>query len=261
MERRVWNKTVILALAGILSNIIALAIVFVPQQLEGKQLNLAWSSPQGVTVIALVVINVSLLVVGIVMKERHLSLRDKTALVHERQHTLSRLQDSIARRLRIARTLETKAEKLPLSQYWERYLKNTYPYIVRSNRPQNPTEIVSALARKRFVWNNLYYAELKEEDGNYKRSVDTYHIEYSKLDERATKALEKRLRWLWTSEHSCTSAQIYAAISMGNKKVTNVPMGYRGGLWGKHKTVDAFQQALVDVQRDISKLKEGIDLL
>lgn len=260
MDNKFWNKTIVLGAAGILSNIIALALLFVPQNGEDRVLNLAWSSPQGIVVIVLIAINVTLFFVGIFMKERNLSFNDKKALVEERQQTLLKLQLSIESRLKAARTLITKAEKLSLMQYWEKYLKHTFPYIFTKRTPKTPLEITNHLVRHRFVWNNLYYRELKENDGNYHQVKDNYEINLSKVDDRAKKLLKPALDWLWIFEQWTNSTQIYASISMKNKKIPNVPLGYRWGLYGKHKSNETLQSCVDRVESKIGSLKRGEDL-
>ena len=109
MENRFWNKTVILGTAGILTNIIALVFFFIPQTGDDGLSQLIWSSPQGIAVIILVTINIILFVVGIIMKEKHLSLRDRQALVERRQDTLGRLENALHTRLEALRPLIVKA--------------------------------------------------------------------------------------------------------------------------------------------------------
>ncbi len=260
MERRFWNKTVILDIASIVSNLAALGIMFIPQRGEDKMTILNWQSPQGILVIALIATSVVLVIIGIFLKDTHLSFNDKKALIQERSRSLAELRSHIDSRLRAAQPLMNKAERLPLLEYWKMYLKNTYPYIVTRQTPKTPLEIANALRKHNFLWNNEYYGELKEQDGNYKRVLNNYHMSLAKVDRRSRKILTPSLNGLWRLEHWSNSCQIFGTISMKNKGIPNTPTGYSGGLKGKHMAAGGFQTALTDVQNKIGELMRGEDL-
>lgn len=256
MPSRKWNRAIILGLAGILSNIIALAFFFIPQKGE-HIVSIDWGSPQGVTVLVLIPINIILFVVGIFMKERTLSFNDRKALIEERQLYLPKLRLSIENRLRAMTPLIKKAETLPLIQYWEKYLKHTYPYVVTRRKPSKPLEITNSLFRHGFLWNNLYYQELKEKETPYRQVVDNYNILIAK---NTDSKLKDKLDVLWKIEHSASSSQIFASLSMNNKGIPNTPMGLRGGLRGKHFSKENFQNGVTDIENRISELLRGDDL-
>jgi hypothetical protein len=258
MGNTFWNKTNILGLAGLLAYAVTFLVLLIPFKGEPSVSLVDWRSPLGIIVICLFVTSIGLYIWGIL--KRSLSFNDKKALVEGRRQTLSDLRQSIDRRLKATRPLATKAERMSILQYWDKYLKNTYPYIITKQKPRKPLEITNSLVKHGFMWNNLYYQELKENDGNYKRAVDEYNINYSKIDDRGRKALERPLRWLWRLEHITSSTQIYTTFSMNNKQIPNAPSGYRKGLWGKHKCEESLQDCLTNVENQISKLVQGDDL-
>jgi len=219
-----------------------------------------WDSPLGIIVIFLFSITVVLYLIAILKTERHLSYPDKTALVEERKQTLLKLKHSIESRMKATRPLITKSERLPLNQYWDKYLKNAFPYIITRKNPQKPVKIINDLVNRGFVLNNLYYQELKESDPNYNQIVDNYNINNSKIDKWALKVLEPKLNWLWRLEHYTSSTLICATLSMSNKRVPNVPIGYRLGLFGKKRSRDNIQNCLTEIESKISELLRGEDL-
>ncbi|MBI2860568.1 MAG: hypothetical protein HYX91_03555 [Chloroflexi bacterium] len=257
MEKYFWNKTNIYGLAGIVSWAITVLVLFIPFKGDSTVSLVIWNSPLGIIVITLFVIAVVLYAYALFKTEKRLSFNDQKAIVSERQKVLPELRESVEKRLKALRPLMNKAEKLPLMQYWEKYLKNTMPYLVTKRKPQKPIEITNKLVRKKFPINNLYYYELKETDPFYKRILDNYNIILSKVDD---KKLKKKLHSLWWLEHIARSLQIYASLSMNNKKIPNVPMGYRGGYRGKQYTEDGFQIQLKDIESRINELLRGDDL-
>jgi len=74
------------------------------------------------------------------------------------------------------------------------------------------------------------------------------------------KELKQNLVALWRLEHISHSLQIYAGLSMSNKKIPNVPLGYRLGLRGKHTSEKGFQIQLKVVEDRIKELIKGDDL-
>jgi hypothetical protein len=261
MQNKFWNKTNIFGLAGILAYSVTTLVLFIPFKGEPSMSIIDWRSPLGIIVIVLFVISVILYIWGIFKKEKTLSFNDKKALVEGRAQLLPKLRLCIDSRLKATRPLINKAESLSLNQYWEKYLKNTMPYIITKKKPERPLQIANSLVRHGFMFNNLYYQELKEADGNYKRTVDNYKLTISQVDSIISdKKLNSLLRGLWKYEHMHHSIQIYASLNMGNKNIPNTPLGYRGGLKGKHFSEEGFQSLLTDVNKRITYLLEANDL-
>jgi hypothetical protein len=257
MDRKFWNKTNIFGISGIFAYAVTTLVLFIPFKGEPGMSLVNWHSPLGIIVLILFVISVGLYAWGILKREHNLSFNDKKVIVAERQEILPKLRLSMESKLKATRPLINRAENLPLNQYWEKYLKNTMPYLITKQRPQKPLEITNKLVRKKFPLNNLYYQELKENDANYKQVEDNYNIILSKIDDSE---LKKSLKWLWRSEHFAHSAQIYASLSMKNKNIPNVPLGYRLGLKSKHFTESGFQDCLREVENRIYYLLRGDDL-
>ncbi len=242
MRERIFNRTT-------LSGIGAWILSVLPYFQEGSQMNL--------TTWALLFIGTFLVLWGVLKPEKHISFNDKKAIIAERQEVIPKLKLSIDTRIRMSRQLINRAEKLPLIQYWEKYLRNTMPYLITKNKPTKPLEIVNKLAQKGFVWNNLYYQELKENDASYKQILENYKLNLSKVNDNK---LTQKLSSLWELENISHSTQIYASLSMNNKKIPNVPLGYRWGLRGKHNSEKGFQSSLKDVENRINELLRGDDL-
>lgn len=261
MGNKFWNKTNIYGLAGALSWVITVLVLFIPFKGDSTVSLVQWDSPLGIVVIALSCIVAALYFIAILKHDKVLSFNDKKALLEERGKILPKLQTAIDNRLKAALPLKNKAEKYPLSKYWEDYLRYTLRYIGRRNKPKSDQEISNQLFNKGFMLNNLYYQDLKEQDGNYKRSVECYNLVLSQVKTTVNdKELVKRLNYLWRMEHWCRSTQIYATIKMSNKKIPNIPLGYHGGLWGKHTNEQGFQGQLEFVKKRITELMEANDL-
>lgn len=261
MGKTFWNKTTLYGLAGLLSWAITVLVLFIPFKGDSTMSLVKWNSPLGIIVIALFVLTVILYGIAILKKEQQLSYPDKQVKMQERKHVLPKLQSVIENRLKALQPLIIKSEKLPLNQYWEKYLKNTFPYLITKKKPPKPLEICNKLVRHGFLFDNLYYQELKENDSKYQKAIENYN---QKLSE--TKAvvndivLNKKLNSLWKFEHMTNSLQIYSTVNMNNKEIPNVPLGYKGGLKGKRMGKEGFQNEITEINRRINFLLEGNDL-
>lgn len=242
MQERIFNRTT-------LSGVGAWVLSVLPYFQEGSKMNItSW---------VLLVIGTIFVLWGVLNPDKHVSFNDKKIILEERQEILPKLRLSIASRLKALRPLINKAEKLPLIQYWDKYLKNTLLYLITKQKPKKPLEITNVLVRKKFPWNNLYYQELKDNDPNYKKVSDNYNIITSKIDDSV---LRNRLKWLWNLEHASNSLQIYASLSMNNRRIPNVPLGYRWRYKSKNLSKEGFQGQLKYVEKRIDELMRGDDL-
>lgn len=222
--------------------------------LAPEGVRIMWLSPLSISTATLFILG-SLLIYWSIFK-RELSFPEKQAELKKRQEYLQELKKMVHRRLEVAKKLQSKAITLPLYQYYDKYLKHTFPYIL-TRRKLKPVEIISKLARHKFIWNNLYYQSLKDNDYSYKSLVVRYDILYAQTDDRC---LKNHLNTLWVREHQSGSAQIYVLISMNNKRIPNIPLGLRGGLRGKKNVEDALKMCLRNVEQRIDLLQRGEDL-
>lgn len=256
MGKSFWNRDRIIGLAGLLAYAVATLILFIPFKGDATVSLVDWNSTLGVIVITFFVVSVGLYIYGIFKPERTLSYRDKKAIVEERQPILKELEEVIQQRLRVAKELSDIAVKLPLSQYWDKYLKHSWPAILYPKVAPKPIVIMNQLFKHGFIWNNIFFTWLKEENKRHKSLVNKVDFFCTQIRDNE---LEKRLTGLWKFEHTANSAQIYTNLSIKNK-LPHSPTGLRGGLRGKRNTQVALNKQLEFVEERIQQLRGGDDL-
>jgi hypothetical protein len=146
MGKRFWIKENIFGLAGILAYAVTTLVLFIPFKGEPSMSLINWHSPLGYLVIGLFVLSVVFYAIGIFKRDKKLSHNDEDVILKKRQQFLPKLSSAIDNRIKTARVLQTKAERFPLSQYWDKYLRYTFPYIITKYKPKKDLEITNALA-------------------------------------------------------------------------------------------------------------------
>ena len=243
-------------ITGIGAILLSVASFLAQFMLEGWKMEIAqWLSPLGIVSILLFIGGSSLIIWNFFRRE--LSFVEKQKIVEQRANLLKILRGLVHKRLKIVKRLQGKAIKFPLMQYWERYLKYTVPYIVTKRKPGKPLEITNALAKKGFIWNNLYYETIKLDDYQYGQTCSEYEGTLSQINDNI---LKKRLKILWSVEHSVGSASIYTSFSINVPKIPHSPHGLKTALFGKKLSDTTLNKALRNVEERIDFLVDGGDL-
>jgi len=194
---------------------------------------------------------------GIFKQEKHLNWRDKEAITKTRKPIVIEFQTQFHKRFKLLQELKNKAEKTPLEKYQEKYLDNTPAFMVKNHKSEKPLIIIQSLARHGFLLNNLHYQFLKETDTSYQFVVSEYNL---KLAQIRDSQLNQLMKTFWVREHQVRSTIIYASLSMNNPKIPNIPIGYIGGLSGKHMTEKVLQDLQSNIEKRIEELINGDDL-
>lgn len=253
MCNRLLKRDSITAIAILLISAASFIANFV---LEGWTMELEqWLTPLGIASILLFIGGTSLF--GYNFFRRELSFPDKQQIVEDRNKYIIPLKDVVHKKLSSAQQLRMKAIKYPLMSYWERYLKNTMPYIVTKQKPKTPLEITTALWRQKFHKNNHYYTFLKDNDTRYSHKLTEYNSLYAQIKDGK---LKSKLNQLWSLEHKVGSLEIYTSLSLNEPKIPHSPRGIRMGYFGKKVSNKVFQQALKEVDSRIDYLVHGEDL-
>jgi hypothetical protein len=225
--------------------------------LEGWTMQIEqWLTPLGIASVMLFIGGISLFVYNFFRRE--LKFRDKQQVVEDRKKYLASLKDVVNKRLSIAQQLRIKAIRYPLKNYWERYIKNTMPFIVTKQKPKTSLEITRALWKHHLHTDNHYYTLLKDNDTRYSRVVTDYNTLFIQIGDRKLKA---KLNWLWRLEHTVGSLDIFTSLSINDFKIPHSSRGIKAGRFGKKLSDKAlFEKALKEVDSRIDYLISGEDL-
>jgi hypothetical protein len=203
-SNKIWDKTTISNIAGILAYAITILVLFIPYKEGSAMSNIEWNSPFGIIIIILFIASIVLYGLSILKKEKTLSLRDIYAIVEHRESYLPQLKNTIDAILIRKRELAIEAGKLSLEQYYDKYLKlnKTFKvvYKVLKDNPNDKTArrkvaIITSLQMKNFGMNNVYLLELEDKDNN---GIIQLQKDYDNLYSKNTdKLLAKELRLLF----------------------------------------------------------------
>ena len=153
--------------AGLAAVITGLANLILQIKLTPEGVHLNWLSISGAVIIALFILGIILVVWSIF--HRGLTLDQKIEILESRKTYLPVLQDAIDNILVCQHDLAIQAGKLPLEEYFQRYLSQTDAFIKAYRRITNADEdihrkvaIVLALREQKFFSRfNPYLAELE----------------------------------------------------------------------------------------------------
>ena len=179
-----------------------------------------WQSPLGVVVI--VIFATSVILYGIGIFKRELGFYEKKVMLDQRQEYIPLFRQVVDKMLTRMKELAVEAGKLPLEQYYNKYLKlnNTYKreylklsFSHKDEKVRCKVAIVAALGKKGFGRKNSYLYELEDKD----TSMDALKKEYAIFLARANdNPLSKSLKRLFKQAMVMYSGYSIAEIAKNN---------------------------------------------
>ena len=180
MAKKLFSKSSIAGIAAVLLS----ASSFIAQfMLEGWKMNIEqWLSPLGITSALLFIGGVGLVVYNFFRRE--LTFDQKRKIVTEREEYLPILRDTVDKMLAIREELAIQAGRLPLEDYFDKYLNRNNAYNKAFKRLVNDDEgirrkvaIIVALRNQKFHKYNPSLAELERSNDDlskYQRLCESY---------------------------------------------------------------------------------------
>jgi hypothetical protein len=260
---KIWNKTGISALAGLLAYIVTVLVLFIPYKGETAVSAIDWRSPLGLVFIGLFSLSVILYSVSIF--KRDLDFFQKKSILEQRQEYLPLLRETIEQIIVHFKELSKEAGKLPLESYFDKYLKLNSTYQRIFNRLphkdlalRREIAICLALQSKLFFRKNTYLYELESKDTALAQLMNTCKAYLARLDKN--KPLSANIKVLFKRVRSSASMDSMADLSINNdlkyKDPKDINVFYEKPRWLDTFVEDAHKQ----VVKDIDALLMGEDL-
>jgi hypothetical protein len=249
MGKKIWNKTNILTLAGILAYVVTILVLFIPFKEDPSMSLVNWHSPLGIVVIFVFMFSVILYFLAFFKREQiRLTKSQLDSLIENRQKYLLPLQTLVKDRLKIADSISLTAGKNPLEDYQKRYL----PF----HRNKTPLQIQNALANRGFMYNNRYYQLLKDSNKEFQSTIQSYDVNYVQIKD---KKLKKYLNQLWQREHWTNSMKSYTILAKNEKRIKHTPFGLSVAKIGERVNEENRNAAMKIVFERIDELLDGDD--
>ncbi len=261
---RMWSKTGISALAGLLAFVATFLVLFVPAKGEPAVSLVNWQSPLGIAVMVLVALAVAFYIISI--RKREPGRRDMNAIVKQRQEYLPQLGKTVDQILSRKRELAIQAGKLPLEKYYDKFLAHgkifdrQYRKLAKTHKDEltrRKVAIAMALYLESFWKKNTYFLELQEGDTSIlKPLLEEYKAHKAHNTDRI---LSGNLRCLFGVTQLCYSVIAFAELGKSN----NLPFKsakYLNKFYEKPKLIETQLEKLHQaVSRRIDELRRGDD--